>query len=117
MAINGTTSVFFLETVDDDLKDGFKRFYPGTDMLTKHFLLSSIQEPKVFRHYTTCNAMNPPVYAEYIRALNYAIDNDGLAPLDFKNEILDSEPSEFAMFTIKNYNNHGGISIKVHDED
>ena len=46
-------------------------------MLTKHFLLSSVQNPKVFRHYTSCNAMNPPVYQEYLRILRYAMENDG----------------------------------------
>lgn len=69
--------MFFLETVEDELKEGFKRFFPGTENLTKHFLVSSINEPKVFRHYTTCNAMNPPVYAEYLRVLNHAIENNG----------------------------------------
>ena len=98
-------------------KEGFKRFYPDTEMLTKHFLLSSVNNPKVFRHYTSCNAMNPPVYEEYIKILRYAMENGGQIPDDSNiKHLLDSSSSNSAMFTIKNYNQEGGVSKKVHEQ-
>ena len=116
--VNSTTSAFFLETVENSVKEGFKRYYPGTETLTKHFRVSSVQDPKIFRHYTTCNAMNPPVYQEYLRALRYAMDNNGQAPPDFNRELVfDDASREKMMFVIKNYNREGGVSMKFHDND
>ena len=116
--INSSTQVFFLETVEDSLKEGFKRYYRGTETLTKHFRVSSIQDPKIFRHYTSCNAMNPPVFKEYLRALNFAMENNGQAPADFNRHLVfDEAPSSKMMFTIKNYNREGGVSMKFHDDD
>lgn len=65
-SVNKHTSVFVFEEVSQNALVNFKRFYPGFECMTKHFLLRNLQNEKVFRHYTICNAMIPDVYKTYI---------------------------------------------------
>jgi hypothetical protein len=61
--------------------------------------------------------MNPPVYQEYLRILRYAMENDGQIPNDFNAKfVLNSSARDSAMFTIKNYNQEGGVSKKIHEQ-
>lgn len=68
-----------------------------------------MRNPHCIRHYTTCNAMIPAVYTEYVRALK--------GTGDFNPLVLDSKDSSTMAFTIKNYNQQKGLSWRFFESD
>lgn len=59
---NKTTGTVFLKSIDNYPVVNFKSFYPGFDMLGKHFKLRCVSDKKLNRHYTICNVMRPTYY-------------------------------------------------------
>jgi len=66
-------------------------------MLTKHFLVRSLDNPHLYRHYTICNAMRPEIYEMYVKCLNEETSDH------FDVNKLKYEDGNTQMFTIKNY--------------
>ena len=62
MNINESTRAFYFKAAGP--QDSFRRFYPGLSCLGKHFTIKNCQgNDKITRQYTTCNVMDPQVYA------------------------------------------------------
>ena len=80
--------------------------------LTRHFWIRNMNNPKVIRHYTTCNAMAPRFYNELIRLLN-----DPSKVNTFDRSILNSDDNNRMTFTIKNYKKEGGLSFRFFETD
>jgi hypothetical protein len=87
----------------------FKSFYPGFDMLGKHFKLRSTRNSNHNRHYTICNVMRPTYYHALVKSLRSGDDSD------FGRHLLDSSDKPIQSFTIKNYNQFLGLSKKFYD--
>ena len=60
--VNDNTAIFFFESEDNLPVPNFKEFYPGLRMQSKHFLVRCLDDKKLYRHYTICNAMRPDIY-------------------------------------------------------
>ena len=59
-------------TVTMSLKEsvpGVSLFYSDLSMIGKHYLLQSVGNHKVKRHYTISNSMHKDAYQEYVRLL------------------------------------------------
>ena len=39
-------------------------------MQSKHFLIRSMENKHLYRHYTVCNVMRPEIYKMYVDCLN-----------------------------------------------
>ena len=48
----------------------FREFHAGLGFQSKHFLIRSMDNKKLYRHYTICNAMRPEIYKMYVDCLN-----------------------------------------------
>jgi len=68
-AVNLTTNAFFLKSRDGRTVPNFRRFFPGTKMLGKHFTIRTLTGLKPTRHYTICNVMQPKVYSQLVNML------------------------------------------------
>ena len=120
--VNKHTSVFVFEEISQNTLVNFKRFYPGFECMTKHFLLRNLQNEKVFRHYTICNAMIPEVYKMYIHILKDFDPRKSLVQTkedrsdDFSKliSLLSMKDQNCMNLCIKNYNTQTGVSEKVH---
>jgi hypothetical protein len=75
-------------------------------MLGKHFRVSPLDNPKLSRHYTICNVMQPKIYAAYLNALR----DDAFVSQDVLNEGV----CDTVSFTIKNYATANGVSAKFY---
>ena len=75
-------------------------------MQSKHFLIRCMDNPRLYRHYTICNAMRPDVYKQYINCLK----EDSAE--NFDTRMLRNDDKNAMMFTIKNYGK--GVSGSVH---
>lgn len=53
-----------------------KLWYNDPSMIGKHFLVYSIQNPSVKRHYTICSTMNPKIEAELLSMADSLIAGD-----------------------------------------
>ena len=69
--VSPSTKTIVLENVSGEPVPGWKKFYNSSDFFAKHFLIRDMNGAKnsIFRHYTTCNAMQPNVYNGFINAL------------------------------------------------
>ena len=101
---NSTTGTIHLKSVDNFPVPNFKSFYPGFDMLGKHFKIRNIKNQKLSRHYTICNVMRPTYYKALVKSLS---ENDNQS---FERHFLDSTDKPIQTFTIKNYNQILGLS-------
>ena len=110
--VNNLTRSFVLETLDRLPRKNYKTYYPGMKHLTRHFWIRNMNNPKVIRHYTTCNAMAPRFYNELIRLLN-----DPSKVNTFDRSILNSDDNNRMTFTIKNYKKEGGLSFRFFETD
>jgi hypothetical protein len=81
---NSTTGTIYLKSTDGAPVQNFKSFYPGFDMLGKHFKLRSTSNQKLNRHYTICNVMRPTYYQALVKSLRNGDDSD------FGRHLLDS---------------------------
>lgn len=95
---NSSTGTVFLKSADNAPVLNFKSFYPGFDMLGKHFKIRCNQNKNLNRHYTICNVMRPTYYKSLVKSLN---ENDNLS---FERHLLDSSDKPIQTFTVKNYN-------------
>lgn len=111
--VNRLTRSFVLETLDKQPRTNYKKYYPGTKNLTKHFWIRNMNNASVIRHYTTCNAMAPAFYNELVRCLN---DESKSGPA-FDKSLLCSQDSNQMTFTIKNYKQTGGLSFRFFETD
>ena len=68
--INKMTLAFVLETTDFKPLANNRLFYPDLDSIGKHYLVSTVANPWIKRHYTTCNAMDPLIYDTLVKKLN-----------------------------------------------
>lgn len=103
-------STFTLQSTADKVRD-FKSYYPGVNMIAKHFLVMDGRNQKVKRHYTISNAMIPAVYSEYLRVLKTGNGSD------FNDALLASADSNQIHLTIKNYKRNAGLSFRFHSQD
>lgn len=116
MNVNANTKLIVLENVNKDQPvHNFKAFYKSLDYLTKHFLISSVEDndSKVSRHYTICNAMRPDAYMAYLNALKPEVDPDFAR---FDTNILCPFETDQMAFVIKNYDHPSGLSKKIFSE-
>lgn len=82
-------------------------------------MVRNLANPQLFRHYTICNAMNPPVYDQYVSRLkqmgslskSIGASNIGES-ISFDKTHLGEGDTDSAMFTIKNYNSATGLSFR-----
>lgn len=110
--VNKLTRSFFFETCDKKPRHNYKAYYPGMKYLTRHFWIRSMNNSKVTRHYTTCNAMATNFYNELVRVLREPEQVD-----TFNKDVLNSAESNTMTFTIKNYKKDGGFSWRPFDND
>lgn len=81
---NSSTGTIFLKSIENYPVANFKSFYPGFDMLGKHFKIRCISNKKLNRHYTICNVMRPTYYNSLVKSLR---ENDNNS---FEKHLLDS---------------------------
>lgn len=112
--VNKLTRSFFFETMDKEPRHNYKAYYPGMKFLTRHFWLRSMNNTKVTRHYTTCNAMATGFYNELVRVLR---DERPDVASTFNKAFLDTQDTNTMTFTIKNYKREGGFSYRPFDTD
>lgn len=105
--VNNMTKVLFLHSRDNSIVPNFRRFFPGLSNLGKHFLVTTLDGRKPSRHYTVCNVMHPNVYWELIRLLN-----DETSDRSKLLAALTTQDQSSMMFTIKNYNQPEGVSLR-----
>ena len=93
--INKMTLAFVLETTDFKPLANNRLFYPDLDSIGKHYLVSTVANPWIKRHYTTCNAMDPLIYDTLVKKLN----GDAKAKSDENSNMsvsLDDKPNHLA---------------------
>jgi hypothetical protein len=91
----------------------FRRFYPGLDMLGRHFTVKKLFNDVYCRQYTICNVMQPQVYKEVIKLAGGTGKNTPESLLnqtsDSSNEnalvelLADQSSIDTMMFCIKDY--------------
>jgi len=111
--INTTTTTFVLETCNGKPMANVQEFYPGLDTLGKHYLVSSVLNPSIFRQYTTCNAMNPDIYDSLVDALNAGSGKD------FNYKVLQEkmDPSYRIRLCVKTYGTKSGVSSALQRDE
>jgi hypothetical protein len=102
--INKSTATLFFKA--NSVTNNFKSYYPGTQVIGKHFKIRSTDKMELFRHYTVCNAMNPKAYQSYLKALKSGDKRD------FERSLLNTDDKNMCMFTIKNYQQPTGLSTR-----
>ena len=68
--ISNAIQPFALVTEDGQPLANNKEYFPDLGSLGKHYLVSSMTNPHIKRHYTTCCAMNPVIYDALVKTLN-----------------------------------------------
>lgn len=61
------------------------------------------------RHYTICNVLEPSIYRSYLEALR--------TDSELNEIVLDCQPKDYCIFTIKNYEKPNGLSQKFFDSN
>jgi len=93
------TRTFALASEDGTALASVHDFYRDLKTFGKHFRVRSLDNPDVYRHYTICNVMNPPMYDEIIRCLKANSGDD--FSIGLQNQGKDE--SQFIRLTVKDY--------------
>eukprot|EP00347_Sterkiella_histriomuscorum_P018766 403344262 len=104
--INQNTESFILRA--DSVMPKVQYYYEGTDMIGKHYKLTSKKLPGIVRYYTICNSIRPMAYKNYVRVLEEAVEEGNY--LDFNEEIFNQDQQQEVILTVKNYGRKGGLS-------
>lgn len=125
MKVNDTTNAFFFVAHNGQVVPNFKAYFPGLDMLGKHYTVSNVVGDKVKRHYTICNVMQPKVYSTLVNHLkqgkttvNEIIETSSTTSGESSSrkgdltDLLQTVDTNRMMFVIKNYNQPFGLSQK-----
>jgi len=67
---NSSTSTIILRNTSNLPVPGFKSYFPGINTIGKHFLVRSLHNKRVHRHYTIANSMRPDFYGALLNSLN-----------------------------------------------
>ena len=57
--VNSTTATFTLSSSDNEPVSNIRAWYDNPEMIGRHFLVYSLSNPTVKRHYTICSSMQP----------------------------------------------------------
>jgi len=104
----------FLENVEEGKKlDQIRPFYKELKYIGQHYLVRSLANPIIYRHFTIANVMSPEIYKEIISCMSsQEIIKDGRLV-----KVLDSEPTHRVPFTIKIYDSGNlGLSFRFFEE-
>jgi len=84
--VNKDAATFTFTSVDNEPVTNLKQWYSDPSMIGRHFLVFSVANPGVKRHYTICSSMQPEIRSELL-----TMANDLLAgrPLNFNGGYLD----------------------------
>lgn len=67
-----STRTVFLNAINKSKKyPQVKRYYNDLSILGKHYLVRSLGNARIFRHYTIANCMVPDVYQELVRVMKF----------------------------------------------
>ncbi len=75
----------------------------------KHFRICEVNNQSLSRHYTICNVMQPVVYQAYLKAIR---SGNRFEKID--ENCLKTDARDTCSFTIKNYDQAGGLSQKFY---
>eukprot|EP00347_Sterkiella_histriomuscorum_P018114 403346733 len=88
--------------------EGLKQYYKDLSMMGKHFLVRSMKNRSVRRHYTVSNCMQKEAYQMYLGLLN------GDTKMQSEHT-LKEEDSQTFVITSKNYQSKSGVSRRLND--
>ena len=88
-----------------------KLWYNDPSMIGKHFLVYSIQNPSVKRHYTICSTMNPKIEAELLSMADSLIAGDQMIVVENLRKTQDQNKLNL---TLKTYNTRRGLATRIH---
>lgn len=109
--MNETTSSFKFETIDNEPQTNLKKWYADPAMIGRHFVVYSVQDPTVKRHYTICSTMNAQLSQEIIALADcVTIGQDS----KFDMSLLSQRDTSQFNLTLKNYEFKTGLSTKIH---
>ena len=110
--INSTTKVFTFTIMGDARYQAPAS--TNVDTIGKHYLIRSLADPKVRRHYTVSQCMKQETYQEYLSLIKQFRDGSR-GSFRFNEQVLaeNQRKGEF-IFTAKNYNIVGGLSRVFH---
>jgi hypothetical protein len=91
---------------------GVSLFYSDLSMIGKHYLLQSVGNHNIKRHYTISNCMHKEAYQEYVRLLSVYLKGEKTQSGLDKYTI--ERPSGEMVLTIKNYAQARGLSSIIH---
>ena len=111
--INKLTKVFTFQITSPSEVN--YRVPPSTSIETigKHYLVRSLNNPNVRRHYTLSSCMKPETYKEYLNAIQQFRNKSPYINFNEKVLVENSGKNEI-IFTAKNYQMVGGLSQLLH---
>jgi hypothetical protein len=111
--INKLTKVFTFQITSPSEVN--YRVPPSTSIETigKHYLVRSLNNPNVRRHYTLSSCMKPETYNEYLNAIQQFRNKSPYINFNEKVLVENSGKNEI-IFTAKNYQMVGGLSQLLH---
>jgi hypothetical protein len=97
-------------------KTKVKMFFPGTEMLGKHYVINSLQN-NVTRYYTICNAMHTKVYPQYLSVFDSILEGIK-SDLSYKSfDEMDEAYDDYLELVIKLYpQSKKGITKQLFNE-
>ena len=125
---NSTTGTVYLRSFEKVKVANFKAFFPGVEMIVKHFKVRSCNTVSVNyadgniklevnenardvnRHYTICNVMRHSFYEPLLDCLKTGFSREKI------EEVFQSENVDLCSFTVKNYKQPFGVSMKFYEE-
>lgn len=79
-------------------------------MIGKHFLVKSLSNHRVKRHYTISNCLAHKAYQAYVQALQSGKDS-----ARFPADLLQEKPTNMLTITSKNYKQANGVSMRLNE--
>jgi len=112
LQVNLETATFTFTSIDNQPVTNLKQWYQDPAMMGRHFLVFSVSDPTVKRHYTICSSMNPTFKHELLQMGRSILDEKMLMG-DLSQ--MQTRDSSHVSVTLKNYNMKRGLSTRIHE--
>lgn len=109
--VNDTTKTFSFTSIDNEPVTNLKLWYNDPAMIGRHFLVYSVQNPNVKRHYTICSSMHPSIEAELKMMADNVLKGEQFF---FSNGVLADRDQNQLNLTLKTYRTKRGLATKIH---
>ncbi|CDW80902.1 cytochrome b5-like heme steroid binding domain containing protein [Stylonychia lemnae] len=108
--VNKLTQTIIFER-EDNQQVGFQRYFKDIQMIGRHYLVRSIKNKQVKRHYTVANCMEPNAYLVYLELLK-----GNSNAYQEKQDLFQEKSGGSFSITCKNYRTQQGVSRRLHEQ-